>query len=119
MGSREQFWQAHVDACRVSGIIQKAYCERNGITPKTYRIWRTRLAGAVCATPTEGEPHGGEVKGRAKEFCCKDCSGPWMAPQAASHAATSNSLAVKTVCARISRPPVLPTCPFLTIAIIS
>ncbi len=68
MGDREQFWQAHVDACRVSGITQKAYCERNGITPKTFRIWRTRLAGTACATTIEGEPHRGEVRGGAKEF---------------------------------------------------
>jgi len=65
MGDREQFWQAHVDACRVSGITQKAYCERNGITPKTFRAWRTRLAGA---TGIDGEPHGGEVREGAKEF---------------------------------------------------
>ncbi len=76
MGNRERFWQAHVDACRASGITQKAYCERNGITPKTFRIWRTRLAGAVCATTTEGEPHGGEVRGGAKEFFSPSSDGP-------------------------------------------
>jgi len=76
MGNREQFWQAHVDACRVSGITQKAYCERNGITPKTFRIWRTRLAVAVCATTIEGEPHGGEVRGGAKEFFSPSSDGP-------------------------------------------
>ena len=68
MGNREQFWRAHVDACGVSGITQKAYCERNGITPKTFRIWRTRLAGTACATTIEGGPHGGEVREGAKEF---------------------------------------------------
>jgi len=76
MGNRQQFWKAHVDACRVSGITQKAYCERNGITPKTFRGWRTRLAGAVCATTTEGEPHGGEVRGGAKEFFSPSSDGP-------------------------------------------
>jgi len=68
MGDREQFWQAHVDACRVSGITQKDHCERNGITPKTFRTWRTRLAGATGATGIDGEPHGGEFRGGAKEF---------------------------------------------------
>ncbi len=68
MGDREQFWQTHVDACRVSGISQKAYCERHGITPKTFRKWRARLAGAAQMVAADGEPHGGEVKGGARKF---------------------------------------------------
>ncbi len=68
MGDREQFWQTHVDACRMSGVSQKTYCERHGIAPKTFRKWRARLAGAAHAITVEGEPHGGEVKGGAKEF---------------------------------------------------
>lgn len=28
VGDREQFWRAHVDACRASGDIQKTWCER-------------------------------------------------------------------------------------------
>ncbi len=63
MGDREQFWQAHVDACRVSGETQKIYCERHGIGPKTFRKWRARLAGAAHVIAAESEPHGGEVKG--------------------------------------------------------
>ena len=68
MGDREQFWQAHVDACRVSGETQKTYCERHGITPKTLRTWEARLAGAARLTAADGDPHGGEVSGGAKEF---------------------------------------------------
>ena len=68
MGDREQFWQVHVDACRVSGATQKTYCERHGIGPKTFRKWRSRLAGAAAhVIAAEGEPHAGEVKGGAKE----------------------------------------------------
>ena len=66
MGDREQFWQTHVDACRVSGITQKAYCERHGIAPKTFRTWRARLAGAAHVIAAEGEPHGAAVKGGAE-----------------------------------------------------
>jgi len=76
MGDREQFWQTHVDACRVSGITQKAYCERHGIAPKTFRKWRARLAGAAHVIAAEGEPHGGEVKGGAKEFFCPSFNDP-------------------------------------------
>ncbi len=68
MGDREQFWQTHVDACRVSGETQKIYCERHGIGPKTFRKWRARLAGAAHVIAAESEPHGGEVKGGAKEL---------------------------------------------------
>jgi transposase len=79
MGDREQFWQTHVDACRVSGDTQKTYCERHGITPKTLRTWQARLAGApalVATTdgdphggdPHEGDPHEGEARGGAKEI---------------------------------------------------
>ncbi len=68
MGDREQFWQTHVDACLVSGITQKAYCERHGIAPKTFRKWRARLAGATRVIAADAEPHGGKVKGGAKEL---------------------------------------------------
>jgi transposase len=69
MGDREQFWQTHVDACRVSGDTQKTYCERHGITPKTLRAWQARLAGvATRVATTDGDPHEGEAKGGAKEI---------------------------------------------------
>jgi len=68
MGDREQFWQTHVDACPVSGETQKTYCERHGISPKTFRKWRGRLAGAAHVIAADGEPLGGEVKGGAKEL---------------------------------------------------
>ena len=68
MGDREQFWQAHVDACRVSGETQKLYCERHGITPKPLRTWRARLAGAARVVAADSAPHGVEVSEGAKEF---------------------------------------------------
>jgi len=67
MGDREQFWQTHVDACRMSGITQKAYCERHGIAPKTFRKWRTRLAGATHEIAAESEPHGARSKEGLKQ----------------------------------------------------
>ncbi len=68
MGDREQFWQTHVDACRVGRETQKAYCERHGIGPKTFRKWRARLAGAAHVIAADGKPHGDEAKGGAKEL---------------------------------------------------
>ena len=65
---REQFWQAHIDACRMSGITQKAYCERHDITPKTFRIWRTRLAAAARVVASEGEQHGRKAGAGGEEF---------------------------------------------------
>jgi hypothetical protein len=44
------------------------------------------------------------------------CEWNW---QQANQAATSNSSATKVAWARMSRPPILRTCPFLTIAITS
>jgi len=76
MGDREQFWQAHVDACRVSGDSQKVYCERQGITSKTFRKWRSRLAGAAHMAAAEGEPHGSEVRGGAKEVFSPSLNSP-------------------------------------------
>jgi len=68
MVDREQFWRTHVDSSRVSGETQKAYCERHGLTPKTFRSWRTRLAGPTRVIATDGELHGDEARGGAKEL---------------------------------------------------
>lgn len=76
MGDREQFWQTHVDACGMNGETQKAHCERHGIAPKTFRKWRARLAGAAHVFAADGEPHGGEVKGGAKELFSPSFDGP-------------------------------------------
>ncbi len=76
MGDREQFWQAHVDACRVSGDTQKAYCERHGIGSKTLRKWRSRLAGVAHLAAAEGEPHGDEIRGGAEEVFSPSLSSP-------------------------------------------
>ena len=76
MGDREQFWQARIDACRVSGDAQKTYCERHGLGPKSFRKWRSRLAGAAYMATAEGEPHGDEVRGGAKEVFSPSLSSP-------------------------------------------
>ncbi len=76
MGDREQFWLAHVDACRISGETQKTYCERHGLGPKTFRKWRSRLAGATHMAAAEGEPHGDEVRGGAKEVFSPSLNSP-------------------------------------------
>ena len=67
MGDREQFWQAHIDACRVSGDTQKTYCERHGIGSKSFRRWRSRLSGAASMAAVESEPHRGGVRGGAEK----------------------------------------------------
>lgn len=81
MGDREQFWLAHVDACRIGGETQKTYCERHGLGLKTFRRWRSRLAGATHMAAAEGEPHRGEVKGGAKEDFSPFFDGPLARPQ--------------------------------------
>jgi transposase len=40
---REQFWIGHVEAFQAAGGLQKHYCERHGLTPRTFRTWRIRI----------------------------------------------------------------------------
>ena len=42
---RRDYWLGHVAAFRDSGETHKAYCERHGLTIKTFRSWRSRLDG--------------------------------------------------------------------------
>lgn len=43
VGDRRDYWLGHVAAFRDSGETLKVYCERHGLTAKTFRTWRTRL----------------------------------------------------------------------------
>jgi hypothetical protein len=36
-------WQAHIDAWMDGELSQRAYCERNGLSPTTFHRWRTWL----------------------------------------------------------------------------
>jgi hypothetical protein len=72
-----------------------------GVTEVTYYRWRREFGG----------------------FCCNVCR--WwqatceMAQATSHHAAFSNSSAMKLAWARMSRPPMFRSCPFLIIAIAS
>ncbi len=44
---RGQFWIAHVEAFQSTGASQKHYCKRHGLTPRTFRTWRTRIMGGA------------------------------------------------------------------------
>jgi len=46
MGSqqnRRQFWQAHLQRCRASGMTLKAYAEQEGLTLSVFYGWNRRL----------------------------------------------------------------------------
>ena len=59
---REQFWVAHMEAFKAAGGSQKHYCERHGLTPRTFRTWRTRIMGE--AKPRAPVADGHAVEGR-------------------------------------------------------
>jgi hypothetical protein len=40
---KRQYWQAHNEACRKSGLIRAAYCEQHHLNLKTFAYWRHRL----------------------------------------------------------------------------
>ncbi len=52
---RERFWAGHIEAFRVSGQPQRAYCARHGLAPRSLRSWRTRLHGPVRPVPKEDD----------------------------------------------------------------
>jgi len=60
--NRKQFWIAHVEAFQATGGSQKHYCERHGLTPRTFRTWRTRIMGG--AKPTARIVYGNAVEVR-------------------------------------------------------
>jgi hypothetical protein len=45
---KRQYWQAHDEACRKSGLTREAYCTQHNLNVKTFAYWRQRLKkGAV------------------------------------------------------------------------
>lgn len=50
MDDRKQFWIGHVEGFQAAGGSQKHYCERHGLTPRTFRTWRTRIMDGVQPT---------------------------------------------------------------------
>lgn len=60
MDDRNQFWIAHVEAFQGAGGSQKHYCERHGLTPRTFRTWRTRIMGS--AKPSASIVYGNVVE---------------------------------------------------------
>jgi len=44
-----QYWQAHDEACRKSGLTRTEYCKRYNLNVKTLAYWRHRLKSAEAA----------------------------------------------------------------------
>lgn len=42
-GSKQAFWQQHIDAWRQSGQSQQRYCQTQGIALATFGYWRRKL----------------------------------------------------------------------------
>ena len=40
---KKQYWQAHDEACRRSGLRRIEYCSRHSLNVKTFAYWRYRL----------------------------------------------------------------------------
>jgi hypothetical protein len=47
---RERYWQAHRMAWQSSGLSQRAYCQREGLSFSAFGYWRSRM-NATPATP--------------------------------------------------------------------
>lgn len=62
MDDREQFWVAHVEAFQAAGGSQKHYCERHGLTPRTFRTWRTRIMGGAKPMAPVADRHAVEAR---------------------------------------------------------
>jgi hypothetical protein len=42
-GERERYWQAHRVAWQSSGLSQRAYCQREGLSFSAFGYWRSRV----------------------------------------------------------------------------
>lgn len=62
MDDRGQFWVAHVEAFQATGDSQKHYCERHGLTPRTFRTWRTRIMGGAKPMAPVADRHAVEAR---------------------------------------------------------
>jgi hypothetical protein len=40
---KRQYWQAHNEACRKSGLTRTEYCQQHHVNLKTFAYWRHRL----------------------------------------------------------------------------
>ncbi|WP_052808354.1 IS66 family insertion sequence element accessory protein TnpA [Methyloterricola oryzae] len=49
-GERERYWQAHRIAWQSSGLSQRAYCQREGLSFSAFGYWRSRVKARVEAS---------------------------------------------------------------------
>jgi hypothetical protein len=49
-GERERYWQAHRVAWQSSGLSQRAYCQREGLSFSAFGYWRGRVKAMGQAT---------------------------------------------------------------------
>lgn len=45
------YWRGHSEAWKLSGLTQKGYCERHGISLKSFGNWRAQLKRIALAGP--------------------------------------------------------------------
>jgi hypothetical protein len=43
---QKKFWKHHIEAWRVSGLSQRAYCQKNNLKDHRFSHWKSRLAKA-------------------------------------------------------------------------
>ncbi len=48
----EEFWRKHLEAWGQSGLTQVAYCERHGLSEKSFYRWRRKEAGGLARSLT-------------------------------------------------------------------
>jgi len=50
-GSKQAFWQQHIDAWRQSGQSQQRYCQTHGLALATFGYWRLKLKKGSAGKP--------------------------------------------------------------------
>jgi hypothetical protein len=46
--ARRAYWEKHVSDWEQSGLTQKAYCSREGLTYGSFKNWRSQLIDKAC-----------------------------------------------------------------------
>jgi hypothetical protein len=46
---RERFWRRHLSAWKRSGLTQREYCKRQGVSEWSFSLWKRRLARSTTS----------------------------------------------------------------------
>ena len=70
-GPTRAFWRSHFEVWKLSGLTQREYCERHGLSLKSFGNWRGQLKREDAVGPKRG---GGGIRGS------DPATALWLAP---------------------------------------